>query len=292
MRKSIQRYPFNRHFQKLKGQKGATLIELLISLALLAIITTIFIQIITDSIGLRAKSDFSKEASAIAMSTIETLKRNDQIPTNLDQTVTRPDGYVVRTSLVDVTGSLGLNGDNLGQEDGDEFDNADIVFSIGSNFQIVRSGGVTGGSTLSGLVNNRVEFLITPVAGSTDVRNYAIRYTNNLGIQNYNLGNFTRVAGQRRFVRINVLPELNQSVNFLLTDTTGEPIRFGIFDNLNGRVSAVASGTGTDLLVSDGFVTTGEPDTLTQRYYEVTVVVTRNGDEYARTLTTWAVKGD
>lgn len=280
------------HFKAIKSNKGATLIELLISLALLALITTVFIQIINSSLSLRMRSDFEKEASAIAMSTVESLKLSDVLPAENHSLITRNDGYTVETTLVDVSSSMGLSTSNLGQARDQTFDNPDLNFNVGGELQILKSNGVLGATTLSGLTDNRITFSVLAINGSLDTHQYVLTFTNNLGPQTINLGNFTRVNNVRKKIRINVEADLAQNVTWQFQDQTGEPLHVGIYDNVNQRVQVNTNANGTDVLVTDGYASNMEADALTEKYYEVTVIVSKNGEEYARILTTWAVKGD
>lgn len=281
----------NMHFKPIKSNKGATLIELLISLALLAIITTVFIQIINNSLSLRMRSDFEKEASAIAMSTVEGLKQADQEPAS-GFTVTQVDGYSVETTLVDVTSTLALSNTALGQAQDPSFDNPDLNFNLGENLSVLKSNGVLSDTSLAGLVDNQIIFSVLPINGSLDTHRYQIEFTNNLGAQTINLGNYTRVNNLRKKLRINVVSTLSGNIKWIIQDQTGEPLHVGVYDNTNQRLQLSTQGIGTDVLISDGYKTNMESESLVQKYYEVTVVVRKNGEEYARILTTWAIKGD
>lgn len=281
-----------KHFKILKNNKGATLIELLISLALLALITTVFIQIINSSLSLRMRSDLEKEASAIAMNTVETLKLADEVPAENHTLVTTNDGYTVETTLIEVTDAMGLSTADLGLAQDQNFDNPDLSFSVNETLDVLKSNGVLSSSALTGLVDQTITFSVLTIGGSIDTHQYVLSFTNNLGLQTINLGNFTRVNNVRKTIRINVGAALSQNILWQFEDQTGEPLHVGIYDNLNQRLQVNTSAVGTDVLVTDGYLNEGESNALQDKYYEVTVVVSRNGDEYARILTTWAVKGD
>ncbi len=274
-----------------KNQKGFTLIEVLISVALLGIIATVFIQILNSSILLRSKSDLQAEASAIAMSQIEVLKQRDVVPTVLTQTSV-VNGFDVVTTLTDVTSTIDLSKTTLPQADTSAFANAPLNLSIGSNLSIIAARLGTGDYTLTSTANKVIRINISKVPETLNQVQYTLEYPTALGSRTIDLGSYNQLSAGNRLFRITRLPNLESKINFTVNDNTHEPLLFGIFDDSNQQISVSPIGSNTTLTVLKNLSEQGDTNTMTQQYYEILVTVSKKGQSYARLLSTWAVKGD
>lgn len=278
-------------FKNCKNQKGVTLIEVLISVALLGIIATVFTQILNNSILLRTKSDLQAEASAIAMSQIEALKQTDTVPAVLNQ-VSTVNGFDVVTTLTDVTTNLVLNDSALTQGTTNDYNNQPLSFSIGKNLTVANANDNSGSYTLNALENRTIRISIRSVTNAVDTVQYELTYDTPLGNESISLGTYGRLDSGSRFIKITRLPDLVGAVSFEIDDNTREPLQFGIFEDNNHQITVTPAGTDTSLTVNSNLSEQGDPNRLTQQYYEILVTVSRNGQTYARLLSTWAVKGD
>lgn len=282
-----------RSSQPLQNEKGASLFEVLISVALLGIIVAVFVQILNNSVVLRAKSDLTTEASAIAMSQIEALKQSDQVPTDLvtTTTTTTPEGYTVVTTLTDVTASMSLSGSSLPQADASGFDSPDIEIAFGNTMTVESSGGLPRNVSLAGLLPREIQLNII-TAPDPNQRDYSLSLTNSMGAQTIDLGRFPKTSGSDRLIKLIAATDLNAAISINVNDASREQLHFGIFEDAANQLTVSPSGTNTTLRISQNLSEAGDPSQLAQRYYEVLVTVSKNGSEYARLLSSWAVKGD
>lgn len=273
------------------NKKGATLIEVLISVALLGIIITVFVQILNNTIVLRSKSDLQAEASAIAMSQIETLKQVDIKPTSLTPTTQNIDGFEVVTTLTDVTDSITLNKTTLPQASTTAFKDSELIISLGKNINIIQPSHASKSISLTGLENNKLYLSIRAVSETDKQVEYTLNFTNTLGKQTVNLGRFEELSKERYF-KIICESELTSSIILEVDDNTKEPLQFGLFEDFSHLLVIKPTGENTTLTVSQNLSEAGDPSTLGQHYYEILVTVSKNRQEYVRLLSTWAVKGD
>lgn len=277
------------HKNKLCNQKGVTLIEVLISVALLGIITTVFIQILNSSIVLRSKSDIQAEASAIAMSHIEALKRDGVVPVNLVQTETEK-GYEVVTTLTDVTNSLGLSADPINQTDNSPFTNPFLSLSLGTALSL--SGPINQNTALASAFDKTIQLNVSEDATSAKPIQYQLTYNAPDGTKTIALGSFERLNTGVRAIKIVRLPELQGSVTLRINDSTHEPLQIGIFEDKLNQITVLPIGTDTAIQVVQNLSEQGDPNLLNRKYFEILVTVSKNGQTYARLLSTWTVKGD
>lgn len=291
------------------NKKGSTLIEVLISLALLALIITVFIRILNSSVALRTKSDIQSEANAIAMSQIEELKQLDAVPstfipeeavppatikTVFIQNKQTADHYDIQTQLTDVTSTLSLQDGSLAQDQSSGTFIPDINITIGlDELSVINPVLSTPSISLNGLGDNPIVLDISPVAGAVNTYQYALNFKTPAGPQTINLGNYNRISGIERLFKITALPSLSQNINWDIDDRTGERLRFSVFDDSKNKIHiSVLSTSNSTLKISQNMSSIAEPSKLNQKYYEVLVRVSLRGQEYAKLLSSWTIKGD
>lgn len=289
--------PIKRHCRPkraIHNEKGASLLEVLISVALLGIIVAVFVQILNNSIVLRAKSDLTTEASAIAMSQIEALKQSDQIPAELvtTTTTTTPEGYTVVTTLTDVTASMVLSTSTLPQADTAGFGSTDIEMTIGSELNVTSVNGLPRSVSLTGLTPRQLLLNIETAVSDPDQRDYSLSFTNSSGAQNIDLGRYPKTNSSQRLIKLVASPGLSAALRLNVNDSSREKLHIGIFEDQADQLTVSPTGTNTTLKITQNLSEEGDPNQLGQRYYEVLVTVSKNGSEYARLLSSWAVKGD
>ncbi len=291
------------------NKKGSTLIEVLISLALLALIITVFIRILNSSVALRTKSDIQSEANAIAMSQIEELKELDAMPstfipeeavppatlkTVFIQNKQTADHYDIQTQLTDVTSTLFLQDGSLAQDQSSGTFIPDINITIGlDELSVINPVLSTPSISLNGLGDNPIVLDISAVAGAVNTYQYALNFKTPAGPQTINLGNYNRISGIERLFKITALPTLSQNINWDIDDRTGERLRFSVFDDSKNKIHiSVLSTSNSTLKISQNMSSIAEPSKLSQKYYEVLVRVSLRGQEYAKLLSSWTIKGD
>lgn len=271
------------------NHKGATLIELLISLAILSIISVAFLNVITGSIRLRADSDLTKRASALASSKVEVIKGSDTLPSELVVTETTGDGFTVTTSYVEKTTDLNLTAVSLPQKDLSFYQTP--VFELNFAEQLTGNYLGTAITPLDYVVLTDFNFTlrIRAVEGSTSLLAYELLVNTTTGQRHINVGSQTLSESIYKPAVIKVSDKFTNNVNLNVEDLVGEHIQIGIFDDKLNRIQTQISGTNPAVRVEGGLITDGAANQLALHYYDVLVSVTKNGREYARVLTTWAV---
>lgn len=272
------------------SNSGATLIELLISMAILSVISVVFLNIITGSISLRSDSDLTKQASAIATSKIEAIKAADTLPVDLIQTESVSGGYTVRTEYTETTNALDLTKVSLPQKDTSSYNNTPA-------FEITLNDGLTGhygntqitGLDFNELTNYKFTLNIVRVDNTVDLLSYNLSYNTNTGVKEIKIGSQTLSKTDYKPAKIMVGANLKQNIELNVVDNVGEHLQIGIFDDNLSRIQTQISGINAAVRIENGLLTQAADSQLKIHYYDVVVSVTKNGREYARVLTTWAV---
>lgn len=270
--------------------RGATLIELLISLAILSIISVAFLNIITSSIGLRQDSDIGKRASALASSEVESIKKADVAPIELIQTKNTADGYQIRTELIPSGSALNLTQAELPQRDTDFYANPVFELLLGDSLTGNFQGTQITPFDLASLTDNQLLLQIKAVEGSTNLLAYELKVNTVTGSRHINIGSQTLTTDRYKPAIIRVTPSLMQNLSLTIEDQVGEHLQVGIFDDELNRIQTSIVGEAPSVKVENGFISNHDSSSLSFSYYDVVVTVTKNGREYARVLTTWAVK--
>lgn len=271
------------------NKSGATLIELLISLAILSVISVAFLNVITGSIRLRNDSDLIKRASAIASSKIESIKSIDQAPSELSQSEVTADGYTVMTVYTETTNTLNLTNLTLPQKD-ISFYNLP-VFELTINDQIAGqySGTQITPVSISDLSNTNMELRISKVENTVNLLEYELIVNTLTGIKRINIGTQTLSETVYKAAKITVGKQLLQSINLTVNDDVSEHLQIGIFDDELSRLQTQISGSNAAVKIENGLLSEAANSQLQLHYYDVVVSVSKNGHEYSRVLTTWAV---
>lgn len=274
-----------------RNKEAYTMIELLISLAILSILVVSFIQIVMSSVTLRSKSDFEKRASALANYTIEAAKDADSVPSALNSVQTTDDGFTVSTNYVEKTSELGLTQAETTQNDTSVYSNAPIQFNFSDRFSVLVNQSSLGSIAIGDLKSD-MTLEISEVSGSTTQVDYFLTYEDPIGTHKLNLGRFMKHDATAGILKILIsqTPPINYSL--AVKDNTGEKLNIGVFDDTQSRINIDLSGASSSITVDKGLVNDVASSKLSAHYYEMTVVVSRDGQEYARILTTIAVQGD
>lgn len=271
------------------SNKGATLIELLIALALLSIMSATFLSIITDSVGLRGDSDLIKQASAIATSKVEAIKATDVPPVDLIQVENTSEGFTIQTAYIEKSAALALTDASLPQVDTSFYNTP--VFEL--TFDEAATGHYQGTQItsvdFSTLTDYKFQLIISEVAGSTNLLRYDLVVNTNTGVKTIQVGSQTLSNATYKAGRIIVGPKLTHNIELTVVDQVGEHLQIGLFNDSLNRVQTHISGVSPAVRIESGLLTQAADNQLGINYYDVVVTVSKNGREYARVLTTWAV---
>ncbi len=272
------------------NQQGYTLLELLISLAILSILVGSFIQIVMSSVSLRSKSDLEKRASAIANYQIEQIKVDDKVPTALSEVLTL-DGFTVTKSYVEKTSSLNLSEEETEQTSSAKYDEPEVTLNFSDNFSILVNQSSIANVPMSHMKEN-MTLSIEPISGSSTQVDYTLSYEDEIGTHKANLGRYIKHEAEAAFIKIAMVKEPANPYILSVSDVTGERVNIGIFDDFENRFLVNLSNATNSIIVEKGLISNQASAKLTTRYYEVTVVVSRGNQEYARILTTVSVNGE
>lgn len=278
MKKSM--YTRLRHFHR--QEQGATLVELLLTIALLALISTVFMQMLNKAIDLRLQGAVYTEANKLANAYAEQIKTYTTKPSGGSETKVAFLGsaYDVKATWTDKSGIVSSTS---------QVQQSTLASAAAPNSSLTVSDTslfakpITGSDTtndISALTANTL-YLNCVQNPSTLANQYTLSWTNGSAPVNLNLG---EKAGDSIF-RVTVNEPLTKLIHVKVSNTTGNTITFQVVDDPNSRINIVNDAVSGSLKTITGLVSQSETNTMTLTHYTVQIEVFKGTKKITELLT-------
>jgi prepilin-type N-terminal cleavage/methylation domain-containing protein len=277
--------------KKLINEKGMTLVEVLLAVAILSIVSVPVINLFVKAVEHRGHTMNQNRANYIAEKFIEKEKSLHKKPLNGEEEY-EYEGFTVKTSYVDKTDLLSKTPAAIDTLDNSIYENSDFFINIIDDDKLEYSS-FSGQETELNTGSVDSEYIIINV---NKLRANTFNITANYDVSGVPtetpLGTVNVKTNSNIGINFTSSSENNKSYNFKVFNKTDKTVEVHIIDDEHNKIMVtgyLSTYDGTVKII-DGLITKKIANTNESAYYDLIVRVFKNDVEYATVITTISVK--
>lgn len=266
----MSKFNSQQHSRKTHNDKGATIVEILLTIALLALISSVFMQVLIDSIELRLVGAEYTKANKVANAYADSIKNYTGAPaTGIDSLVNfKNSGFDIKATWTNESNSV----DNGSTGPIGQLENNKILtpnFSIELSNSSLKVQPQTGSQLtydISNLENNTITWSHAFKDETTNTSTIKLKTPSAVA---QILGNSVGTT----VLRVKGTPQFSKPIQLIAENNTNAEMVIQIFDDPSERIQVVDMTTSGKLTIVSGLITETVTGSSATKYYTVKIEI-------------------